>query len=111
VHIVAIAISIALLWWYGTWQRFRHLQRELMPGSPRPRRLRKFQVIGFVLLASGMLLLLATVSFDAAGATSTEAARRRHVERPGSREAEIDRSRLQREICLLMPQAILVPNY
>jgi hypothetical protein len=96
VHIVAIAISIALcvtgyayllksineqlqirheinlklpgdkkfeptLWWYGTWQRFRDLQKELMPGSPRPRRLRRFQVIGFVLLASGMLLLLATV--------------------------------------------------
>lgn len=96
-HIVAIAISIALcvtgyvyllksineqmqiqheinlklpldkkfeptFWGYGTWQRFRHLQRELMPASPRPRRLRRFQVIGWVLLASGMLLFLATVT-------------------------------------------------
>ena len=30
------------LWWYGTWQKFRQLQEELLPDSPRPGRFRKF---------------------------------------------------------------------
>lgn len=48
-------------WWYGTHQRFRELQRDLMPESPRPQRLRRFRLIGFALLASGVLILLATL--------------------------------------------------
>ena len=48
-------------WGYATLRRFRDLQKELMPDSPRPRRLRRFQATGWVLLASGMLLFLATL--------------------------------------------------
>jgi hypothetical protein len=47
-----------MLWGYGTWDRFRQLRRECIPGSPRPRRLRKFRIMGFVLFGSGILTLL-----------------------------------------------------
>lgn len=49
-------------WWYGTHERFRQRQRDLRAESLRPRRLRRFQLIGFALLASGMLILLAALS-------------------------------------------------
>lgn len=42
-------------WGYESWQRFRQLQQELLPGSSRPRRLRNFQIIGIVLLLVGLL--------------------------------------------------------
>jgi hypothetical protein len=46
-------------WGYGTNERFRQLQRELLPDSSRPRRLRKFRLIGFAALFSGTLILFA----------------------------------------------------
>ena len=45
-------------WTFVSWQKFRELQKQLLPGDPRPRKLRKFQVMGFALLALGLLLLL-----------------------------------------------------
>ena len=49
-------------WWWGTYERFRELQLELLPSSPRPHRLRKFRLIGFLLLGSGMVMLLAAIN-------------------------------------------------
>lgn len=49
-------------WGYGTHHKFRQLQRDLLPESPRPRRLRRFTSVGFGLLASGILMLLATLT-------------------------------------------------
>jgi len=50
-----------VFWWFGTWEKFRPLQEELLPDSPRPRRLRRFRLTGFVLLTSGLLLLAVTL--------------------------------------------------
>lgn len=49
-------------WGYGTHEKFRELQREFLPASPRPRRLRIFRLIGFGMLACGMLILLMTLN-------------------------------------------------
>ena len=46
-------------WRIGTWQKFWKLQREFLADSPRPKRLRSFQMIGCGLSAArGLLLLL-----------------------------------------------------
>ena len=44
-------------WSYGAWRRFRQLQR-LIPDSPHPNRLRRFQMTVAVFFASGFLLLV-----------------------------------------------------
>ncbi|MGA2376858.1 MAG: hypothetical protein ABSF72_15160 [Candidatus Sulfotelmatobacter sp.] len=46
-----------LFWWFGTWEKFRELQREVLPASQRLKRSRGFQVMFFVLFVSGVLLL------------------------------------------------------
>jgi hypothetical protein len=45
-------------WSFQTHRKFRELQERLLPGSPRPKRLRKLQVIGFALLSSGIAMLV-----------------------------------------------------
>lgn len=50
-----------MFWWFGTWEKFRQLQEELLPGSPRPQRFRRFRLTTFVLFLSGILLLAATL--------------------------------------------------
>jgi len=49
-------------WGFGARERFRRLQKELLPESPRPRRLRRFQLIGFLLAGSGMLIMVALLT-------------------------------------------------
>lgn len=49
------------LWWYGTWRKFRRLHRELLPDSPRPKRLRKFQIAGVMFLTAGLLILVSSL--------------------------------------------------
>ena len=46
-----------LFWWFGTWLKLRDLQKEVLPESQRLKRFKKFNLIGFVLFVSGMLLL------------------------------------------------------
>jgi len=41
-----------VFWSFGTWQRLRHLQKEVLPESRRPVRLRWFGLVGVVLLLS-----------------------------------------------------------
>jgi hypothetical protein len=45
------------IWWFGAWRRFSQLQKQLLPESPRPRKLRRFLRTSFVLFAAGMLLV------------------------------------------------------
>ena len=47
-----------VFWWFGTWERFRQLQEEVLPDSVRPQRFRRFRLIGFAFFMSGMLLLV-----------------------------------------------------
>ena len=49
-----------VFWWLGTRLRFRQLQKELMPDSPRPRKFRTFQMPSIVFFAAGMSLLVVT---------------------------------------------------
>jgi hypothetical protein len=46
-----------LSWWMGTREKFRQLQKELLPDSPRPKRLRRFHLMSFALFLSGVALL------------------------------------------------------
>jgi len=46
-----------LFWWFGTWIKLRDLQKEVLPESKRLEKFKKFNLIGFVLFATGMLLL------------------------------------------------------
>ena len=46
-----------VFWWFGTWERFRQLQQELVPDSTRPQRFRRFRLTGFAFFFSGMLML------------------------------------------------------
>jgi hypothetical protein len=46
------------LWSFQTHRRFRELQQRLLPESPRSKRLRKLQITGFALLASGIAMLV-----------------------------------------------------
>jgi hypothetical protein len=46
-----------LFWWLGSWEKSRLLPAELLPDSPRPKRLHLSRLIGFALLLPGMLLL------------------------------------------------------
>jgi hypothetical protein len=41
----------------ASWRKFRDLQKELLPDSPRPKRVRLFQLICLSLFLSGLLLL------------------------------------------------------
>jgi hypothetical protein len=47
-----------LFWGLGTRIRFRQLQKELLPDSPRYRRYRMFGWIGLSLMLSGLISLL-----------------------------------------------------
>jgi hypothetical protein len=46
-----------VLWWFGTWERLRELQKDLLPNSQRLKRFHRFCLIGLVLLVSGIFLL------------------------------------------------------
>jgi hypothetical protein len=46
-----------LFWWFGTWLKFRDLQKEVLPESARLKRFKKFNLIGFALFVLGILLL------------------------------------------------------
>jgi hypothetical protein len=48
-------------WSLDTHDEFKQLQKELLPDSPRPHRLRAFSLTGFALLISGALLLVAAL--------------------------------------------------
>ena len=49
-------------WTPQTRSRFRQLYRTVLPGSPRPRRARRFAIIGFCLFFSGIAVLVVTVN-------------------------------------------------
>jgi hypothetical protein len=49
-----------VFWSFGTWARFRELQRELLPGNTRFEKCRTFTAVGIVLLLSGLLILAAS---------------------------------------------------
>jgi hypothetical protein len=51
-----------LFWSLGTQRRFRHLQEEVLPGSPRLKKSRWLGAIGLVLVISGILILLAELT-------------------------------------------------
>jgi hypothetical protein len=46
-----------MLWSFGTWERFRELQREVLPNSQRLKRSRRFRLLFFLLFLSAILLL------------------------------------------------------
>jgi hypothetical protein len=50
-----------LFWTLGTRQRFRQLQKKVLPGSTRPKQALGFALLGFCLLFSGGLLVLSNV--------------------------------------------------
>jgi hypothetical protein len=50
-----------MFWSLGTWERFRQLQKEVLPDSIRPQRFRRFRLIGFACFMSGMLLLVVSL--------------------------------------------------
>jgi len=45
-------------WWFGNYEEFRELQSKLLPDSPRPGRLRRFQWIGCALSGAGVLIFI-----------------------------------------------------
>ena len=51
-----------VFWTISTRHRFRQLQKEVLPNSPRYRRYRMFGWTGLVLMLSGLISLLATVA-------------------------------------------------
>jgi hypothetical protein len=52
-----------IFWGFGTWDKFRQLQEEVLPDSPRPQRFRRYRLTAFVLFITGMLLLIVTVKW------------------------------------------------
>lgn len=45
-----------LFWTFGTWKKFRQLEREQWPGSGRLRGITRLSIIGSALVLSGLLL-------------------------------------------------------
>jgi hypothetical protein len=43
-----------LSWGFTTWQKFRQLQERVLPNSPRPKKIRRYKIIGAILLFSAI---------------------------------------------------------